>query len=103
MVTTLYVYSAAHYFRLILTNDDRPRTMHAEADRTDRELLPPLVAALLERNDQRRAARRAAWRQHSAQARALEATNERLSQATQGTAERAAERERGAGGESLEL
>ena len=44
-------YSAAHYFRMILANDDRPRTMHAEADRTDRELLPPLVAALLDRND----------------------------------------------------
>jgi hypothetical protein len=36
-------YAAAHYFRMILANDDRPRTMHAQADRTDREL-PPLVA-----------------------------------------------------------
>jgi conjugative relaxase-like TrwC/TraI family protein len=92
-------YSAAHYFRMILANDDRPRTMHAQADRTDRELLPPLVAALLERNDQRRAARRAAWRQYSAQARAREATNERLSQATRDGAERA----RSVGGDGLEL
>ena len=29
-------YAAAHYFRMILANDDRPRTMHAEAERTDR-------------------------------------------------------------------
>jgi conjugative relaxase-like TrwC/TraI family protein len=96
-------YSAAHYFRMILANDDRPRTMHAEAERTDRELLPPLVAALLDRNDQRRAARRAAWRQHSAQARAREAANERLTEAARDTAERAAERERRVGGDSLEL
>ena len=88
---------------MILANDDRPRTMHAEADRTDRELLPPLVAALLDRNDERRAARRAAWRQHSAQARACEAANERLSQATRKAAERAAERECSVGGDSLEL
>ena len=96
-------YSAAHYFRMILANDDRPRTMHAEADRTDRELLPPLVAALLDRNDHRRAARRAAWRQHSAQARAREAANERLTKAARDTAERAAQRERRVGGDSLEL
>jgi conjugative relaxase-like TrwC/TraI family protein len=96
-------YSAAHYFRAILANDDRPRTMHAEADRTDRELLPPLVAALLGRNDERRAARRAAWRQYGDQARAREAANERLSQATRKAAERAAERECSVGGDSLEL
>jgi hypothetical protein len=36
-------YSAAHYFRMILADDDRTRTMHAEAERTDRELLPPLA------------------------------------------------------------
>ena len=73
-------YAAAHHFRTILANDDRPRTMHAEAERTDRELLPPLVAALLDRNDQRRAARRAAWRQYNAQERAREAACQRLSQ-----------------------
>ena len=47
-------YAAAHYFRMILANDDRPRTMHAEAERTDRDLLPAIVGALLDRNDQRR-------------------------------------------------
>jgi conjugative relaxase-like TrwC/TraI family protein len=96
-------YCAAHNFRMILANDGRPRTMHAEADRTDRELLPPLVAALLDRNDQRRAARRAAWRQQNAQARAREAAFERFSKATRDTAQRAAERERSADGDSLEL
>jgi hypothetical protein len=92
-------YSAAHYLRMILAHDDRPRTMHAEADRTDRELLPPLVAALLDRNDDRRAARRAAWRQYSSQARAREAANERLSQATRDGAERT----RSVGCDGLEL
>ena len=31
-------YSAAYYFRQILGNDDRPRTMHAEAERTERHV-----------------------------------------------------------------
>jgi len=31
---------------MILANDDRPHTMHAEAERTDRDLLPEVVAAL---------------------------------------------------------
>jgi len=96
-------YAAAHYFRMILANDDRPRTMHAEAERTDRELLPPLVGALLDRNDERREARRAAWRQHSAKTRARDATYQRLIQATWDAAERAAERKRSVGGDSLEL
>ena len=96
-------YAAAHYFRMILANDDRPRTMHAQADRTDRELLPPAVGALLDRNDKRRAARRATWRQHSAEARGREAAIERLSQAARDTPERAAERERSVDSDSLEL
>jgi hypothetical protein len=84
-------YSAAHYFRMILANDDRPRPMHAEAERTDRELLPPSVAALLDRNDQRRHDRAQAWRWHSAQTRAREAAYQRFTTTTQ----QAAERERG--------
>lgn len=32
-------YSAAYHLRAILANDDRPRTMHTQAERTDRELL----------------------------------------------------------------
>jgi hypothetical protein len=70
---------AAHYFRMILANDDRASTMHTVAARTDRELLTAVVAALLERNDQRRADRARAWRQHTDLARAREAAFERLS------------------------
>ena len=71
-------YSAAHYFRKILANDERPRTMHAEAERTDRELLPDIVGRLLERHDARRAARRQTWREHSAAQRAFYQRYERL-------------------------
>jgi hypothetical protein len=84
---------------MILANDDRPRTMHAEAERTDLELLPPAVAAQLDRNDQRRGT----WRQHSAEARAREAAVDRLKPGTRDTAERATERERCVAGDSLEL
>ncbi len=54
--------------------------MHAETERTPRELLPDIVAQLLERHDQRRAARREAWRQHIAADRAREAAYERFAQ-----------------------
>jgi hypothetical protein len=57
-------YSAAHHFRTILANDDRPRTMHTEAERTERHLLPEVVADLLQRHDTRRRARRTAWLSH---------------------------------------
>lgn len=58
-------YSAAHYLRAVLANDDRPRTMHAEADRTDRALLPEIVNRLLDLHDSRRGTRRDAWREHT--------------------------------------
>ena len=64
-------YAIAHYFRMILANDDRPHTMHAEAEHTDRELLPEIVGRLLDRHDARRAARRQAWRDHTAAQRAF--------------------------------
>ena len=61
-------HAAAQAFHTILTaNDDRAATMHTVAARADRELLPAAVAALLDRNDQRRADRAQAWRQHTAQ------------------------------------
>jgi conjugative relaxase-like TrwC/TraI family protein len=63
-------YEAAHRLRVILAHDDRPRTMHAEAERTDRALLPQAVVQLLERHDQRRDARREVWREHNAAERA---------------------------------
>jgi len=64
-------HAAAHALHTIVTaNDDRARAMHTVAARTDRELLPNIVAALLDRNDQRRADRAQAWQQHTAQTRA---------------------------------
>ena len=58
-------YSAAHHFRMILANDDRPRTMHAEAERAQQHLLPEVVAGLLKRHEERRLVRRTAWQTHS--------------------------------------
>ena len=71
-------HAAAKCFRMILANDDRAATMHAVAARTDPELLPTTVVALLQRNEQRRAHRAQAWRRHSAQDRARAATMERI-------------------------
>ena len=71
-------YVAAHYFRVILAHDERPRTMHAEAERTDRGLLPDVVGRLLDRHDARRAARHQTWRHHTAAHRAFYERYERL-------------------------
>jgi len=88
-------HAAAHYFRMILANDDRPHTMHAEAERTERDLLPAIVAALLDRNDQRRADRAQTWRRYTTQNRAREAAFERITATTPLAAQR--ERSRGYG------
>jgi hypothetical protein len=90
-------YSAAHHFRMILANDDRARTMHAEAERTERHLLPERVTALLDRNDERRAARAHAWGQHQAQVRSREARYERVAEAARAGAQRSRERGRDRG------
>jgi hypothetical protein len=59
-------HAAAHALQTIVTaNDDRAATKHAVAQRTDRQLLPAVVAALLERNDERRAERARTWRHHT--------------------------------------
>jgi hypothetical protein len=72
-------HAAAHALHTILTaNEDRARTMHAVAAATDRELLPTVVAALLDRNDQRHTDRAQAWRQHRAQTHARETAYERI-------------------------
>ena len=87
-------HTAAHALHTILTaNDDRARTMHTVAARTDRDLLPAVVAALLDRNDQRCADRAQAWRRHTAQTRAREAAYQRIT----ATRQQAAERERSRG------
>ncbi|SBS77468.1 ATP-dependent exoDNAse (Exonuclease V) alpha subunit-helicase superfamily I member-like protein [uncultured Mycobacterium sp.] len=95
-------HAAAHYFRMILANDDRPRTMHAEAERTDRDQLPEVVATLLDRNDQRRATRASTWRQHNAAARSRAAAFERITATSRGD-DRAAEQSRSADVDGLEL
>ena len=75
-------YVAAHRFRAIVANDARPRTVHAEAERTERHLLPDVIGQLLERHEQRRAARRAVWREHAARARARETACHRVTERT---------------------
>jgi hypothetical protein len=94
-------YAAAHYFKMILANDDRPRTMHAEAERTERHLLPQVIADLLERNEHRRADRRETWRHHNADARRRAAAYERVAE-TQARAQ-TSERSRSIDGDGLEL
>jgi hypothetical protein len=91
-------HAAAHALHTILTaNDDRARTMHTVAARTDRKLLPAVVAALLERNDQRRADRTQAWRRHTAQNLARETAYHRITATKQQSAERQRGRDQGYG------
>jgi hypothetical protein len=71
-------HSAAYYFRKILGNDERPRTMHAEAERTERGLLPEVVAEVIQRHEARRRARRTAWQAHVKTAQAWRAGYERV-------------------------
>jgi conjugative relaxase-like TrwC/TraI family protein len=74
-------HSAAYCFRHILGNDERPRTMHAEAERTERALLPEVVAEVIERHEARRRARRTAWQAHVKTAQAWRAGHERMTAA----------------------
>jgi hypothetical protein len=85
-------YAAAHYFRMILANDERPRTMHAEAEHTDRQLLPDIIGRLLDRHDARRAARRRSWRDHTAAQRAFYQRYQRLAADIGHAAERGMDR-----------
>jgi hypothetical protein len=88
-------HAAAHALHVILTaNDDRARTMHTVAARTDRELLPAVVAALLDRNDQRRTDRAHAWSQHNAENRAREVAHQRFIAARQQATQRQRSRNR---------
>ncbi|MFS0901336.1 MobF family relaxase [Mycolicibacterium litorale] len=94
-------WAAAHHFRTILANDDRPRTMHAEAERTERDLLPQPVSDLLIAQEQRRSARSAVWREHSAAGRAAAAAYHRMAPVAETVAER--DRDRGRDIDGLEL
>ncbi|ORX14156.1 AAA family ATPase [Mycobacterium szulgai] len=71
-------YAAAQYFRTIAANDERPRTMHAEAAHTDRAFLPDVVGRLLDHHDARRAARHRVWREHTVAQRAVYERCQRL-------------------------
>ncbi|MGH3522546.1 MAG: hypothetical protein ACRDU4_06885 [Mycobacterium sp.] len=82
---------------MILANDERPRTMHAEAERTAPEHRHPIMAALLERNEQRRGTRKNTWRQHTAAERAWHAAYERITDTTEHSAERSRSRDQGYG------
>jgi hypothetical protein len=76
--------AAAHALHaIVVANDARPRTMHSVAARTDPRLLPDIVAALVDRNERRRAQRARAWRREGAQTRARQAAYQRLATARQ--------------------
>ncbi|MEC9323828.1 MAG: MobF family relaxase, partial [Actinomycetota bacterium] len=94
-------WAAAHHFRTILANDDRPRTMHAEAERTERDLLPQPVSDLLIAQERRRSARSAVWREHSAAGRDAAAAYQRMATVAETVAER--DRDRGRDIDGLEL
>jgi hypothetical protein len=91
-------HAAAHALHTIVTaNDDRAATMHTVAARTGRDLLPSAVAALLDRNNQRRSDRAQAWQQHTVHTRAHEAAYQRLSATSQQVAKRQRSRDQGYG------
>jgi hypothetical protein len=94
-------HTAAHSLRMILANDDRPLTMHTQAEHTQHHQLPPVVADLLERNEQRRTHRRETWRQHTADEHRRESANQRLTQTR--AAEQSHQRGRSDYGYGLEL
>ncbi|MGO9157084.1 hypothetical protein [Mycobacterium sp.] len=96
-------HAAAHYLRMILDNDDRQITLHAQAERTPRHQLPEVVAHLLARNEQRRSTRRETWRHHSAQESARHAAYHRITQTQENAAERSHQRSRGIDGDDYEL
>ena len=68
---------------MILANDDRPRTVHAEAERTERHLLPEMVSDLLERHEARRSTRQTLWQDHLRSVEAWRARRERMAATTQ--------------------
>jgi hypothetical protein len=58
-------------FRTILANDDRPRTVHAESEHTELNLLPEMVANAIERNEARRRVCHPVWQAYMERAQAL--------------------------------
>lgn len=78
-------YSAVRCLHQILGNDDRPRTMLAEAEHTDRDQLPDRVVDFLERQEQRRSIRREMWRSDQTHARGWAGRYERVVTRCRGT------------------
>jgi hypothetical protein len=74
-------HSAAYLFRQFLGNDERPRTMHTEAERTERGLLPEAVAEVIQCNEARRRVRRTLWQAHMRTAEAWRSGYERVAAA----------------------
>jgi conjugative relaxase-like TrwC/TraI family protein len=79
-------YSAAHHFRTILADDDRPRTIHTEAERAERHLLSDMVAELLLRHQDRCRTRQANWKAQLAATEKWRAGHERMAAAARGSA-----------------
>jgi ATP-dependent exoDNAse (exonuclease V) alpha subunit len=80
--------AAAALHTIATANDDRPRTMTAEAAHADRALLPGVLAALLDDHDERRATRSQAWQRHIARENARYAAYERFVETSQQAAQR---------------
>ena len=90
-------HTAAHALQMILANDDRPRTMHVEAEHTAREHLPDIIGQVLDRHAQRRGTWRAAWHEHTRTQRSREQAYERLRAGLEHGAEQSRGRGRGRG------
>jgi ATP-dependent exoDNAse (exonuclease V) alpha subunit len=80
--------AAAALHTIATANDDRPRTMTAEAAHADRALLPTAIAALLDDHDERHAARAHAWQRHVIRENAREAAYQRFAVTSQQAAQR---------------
>lgn len=87
--------AAAQALQMILANDDRPRTMHTEAEHTAREHLPDIIDQVLDRHDQRRGTWRAAWRDHTRTQQSRHQAYERFRAGLERSAERSHSRSRG--------
>jgi hypothetical protein len=80
--------AAAALHTIATANDDRPRTMIAEADHADRVLLPTAVTALLDDHNERHAARSHAWQRHITRENARQAAYQRFAETSQQAAQR---------------
>jgi hypothetical protein len=89
--------AAAVLHTIATANDDRPRTMTAEAAHADRALLPTAIAALLDDHDERRASRAHAWQRHITRENAREAAYQRFAETNQQAAQRRRSKDRDRG------